>query len=240
MLITRPFLFIAILLLSTASWSAGSKNNLYADNITALPKNSRILVLPLYANNLMNEEEQSQIFQELISQLKALNHTIDSPSFLELGGEEFAPQLEQNYSLLLSQNIKNTQKKADAKSNFAKIIQYVGPLVIMPSIVSRKAKLQGTNASWDNGVHYLRLKGTSSEFGWTGEIEGLSLKLEAYDNNGTWVFTSYGSVSLPVIANIKERKYIRKEHLFSHKKDAKKLKKGVKYAIYPIKKKLKL
>ncbi|HEY7773619.1 MAG TPA: hypothetical protein VIC26_10590, partial [Marinagarivorans sp.] len=86
----------------------------------------------------------------------------------------------------------------------------------------------------------LQTMGVSSEYLWTGEIQGLSLKLEAYSKEGEWLFTSYGGVSLPVVANIPDRRYVRKENVFEHKKDIRRMKKGVKKSIYPIRKRLKL
>lgn len=231
-----PFIMLA----ATSAYAGGSKNNLYADKLPELAKKARVLVLPLYDNNHFQGGEKTVLVTELISQLEALGHKIDAPTFEQMAGAEFASSIEQNYSLLQSEFIPNTQKKADAKAEFAKMIAYVGDIILMPSIVSRPAELKGQLASWDNSGHHLRIVGTMDEMLWRGQIQGLSLKLDGYSKAGEWLFTAYGAVSLPVVADVPERKYVRKENLFEHKKDLKKMELGIKMAIYPVRKRLKI
>lgn len=231
-----PLLFV----LSFQANAAGSKNNRYADNLPELPKVARILVLPLYDNNHLQGGESTDLVKELKTQLEKLGHKIDAPTFEQLAGADFAATIEQNYALLQSEFIPLTQKKADAKAEFAKIIDYVGDIIVMPSITLRPAVLKGEMASWDNDGHKLRVIGTMSEMSWSGQIQGLSLTLDVFSNKGEWLFTSYGGVSLPVVADVPERKYVRKENLFEHKKDIKKMQSGITRAIYPIRKRLKI
>lgn len=232
-----PLLMVVV---TSLAYAGGSKNNLYAEDLPELPKKARILVLPIYDNNHFQGDEMAILMAEFKTQITELGHKLDSPTFEQMAGAEFSSNLEQNYSFLQSEFITHTQKKADAKAQFAKMIGYIGDIIVMPSITSRPATLKGELASWDNSAHKLRLVGTMTEGIWSGQIQGLSLKLEAYSKEGQWLFTSYGGISLPVVADVPERKYIRKENIFEYKKDFKKMQKGVQKAIYPIRQRLKI
>lgn len=228
------FLFIG------KSVALGANTNLFADDLPALPKNADILLMPIYGHDYLEADEQKEVGAALQAELRSHGFNV-SWARLDLVTPEQDPQkLAEYYPMLVSQHYLYTDSVEAARGELVKMIAHPGDLVIIPTIVQREAELKGELARWDGVSQRLKSTGTSDQGTWTGSIAAYSLKLDGFSPEGKWLFTSYGGVSIPVTANVKTRRYERKENLFAHKKDKKAMLKGVAKACDPLRRQLKI
>ncbi len=226
-------------LLSAAA--SDNKANLYAEKLPLLSSNANILLLPFFDNELLQGEEAKEVATALKTELASYGYRVTFANFKSVPPERDPEKLLESYPAIVSEFYENSDSIQKARSVLIKVFAHPGELVVIPTVVQREAKLKGELAQWDGFSQKLRSRGTSDDFvTWSGSIVGLSLRLDGFAPDGTWLFTSFGGISLPVSANVKTRKYERKEALFAEEKDKKALDKGVTKACYPLRKHLKI
>lgn len=233
-------LFLLSFVFVSHTFGVGAKSNFFADRIPELPKNASILLLPIYGHDFLEAEEQKEVGAALQAELRSYSFNV-SWARLDLVTPEQDPQkLAEYYPMLVSQHYVYTDSVEAARGELVKMLAYAGDLVVIPTVVERQAELSGELARWDGVSQRLKSTGTWDQGIWSGSIAGYSLKLDGFSVDGKWLFTSYGGISLPVTANVKTRRYERKENLFADKKDKKAMIKGVAKACDPLRKRLKV
>lgn len=238
----RSFVFwlLCNILSVTQALALGAKTNFFADNMPELPKSAGILLMPIYGHDYLEEGEQKEVGAALQAEIKSYGFNVSWARFDTITPEQDPQKLVSYYPMLVSQNYVYTDTVEKARGDLVKLMAYTGNLVIFPTVVQREAELKGELARWDGVNQKLKSTGTWDEGIWSGAIAAYSIKLDGFTPDGKWLFTTYGGISVPVTANIKTRKYERKENLFAHKKDKEAMLKGVAKACYPLRKRLKV
>lgn len=233
-------LFFCNVLYATQAFAVAAKTNFYAENLPELPKDAGILLMPIYGNDYLEVGEQKEVGAALQAELKSYGFNVSWARLDTITPEQDPQKLVSYYPMLVSQNYAYTDTVEKARGDLVKLMAYTGNLVIFPTVVQREAELKGELARWDGVNQKLKSTGTWDEGIWSGAIAAYSIKLDGFTPEGKWLFTTFGGISVPVTANIKTRKYERKENLFAHKKDKEAMLRGVAKACDPLRKRLKI
>lgn len=212
-----------LLFTATISIASESKFNRYSESLT-YQKNSTVFLLPLSAPELgpmLNEADS--INAELISQIQKLGHQVD------IGNEEWI-----DATRTLRHHV---QYWSDAESvqiteeSMAAIAQEMdSDIIILPTLLERQAKLKYRSAKWDGTKQRVIYKGRGKNKRWegSGSTTAISLRLNAYNSNGQWLFTTYGGMALPFYVDLNQESYVLKDIIFS---DADFVKEGIENAL---------
>lgn len=221
-------IYLAILVFFLAPnsdvYAAGARANVYAENIPLVDRQTPIHLFPVTDYHNLNPDELGDIESTILELLT-------KKGYQKLSFHKDAQSMRYDLSHFVAAEL--------SWDNFKNIYlnEPDGPLeenalIIFPQIQKRYATLKGSLAIWDGTRHGIRMKGGNGS--WKGTRPVFSLVVNIYDVKGNLLMTTYGGVSMPSIALAKENRFVRKEHLFAHKKDKKLMKKGVKKALYPV------
>ncbi|PCK09232.1 MAG: hypothetical protein COA42_05080 [Alteromonadaceae bacterium] len=224
-------LMLALMVCSEA-WALGAKTNLYSEKLTEISIDTQVNIFPLLALGRLTPAEVRRVTTELVSQIEALGYPVKSYPKSDI----------ENIGYRILQVSFDVSKYSRAEDTYKSLIAKAGlpGIYVMPVVVKRRAKLKGALATWDGTNHTLQVKGGGGMPRWSGQKSGYSIKLEVFDANGVWLMNTYGGISMPVIAQMKDRSFIRKEDLFAKSKDNRALKRGIKKSLWPLKKRLKI
>lgn len=229
----KKFVLMLICLFMTYASSVnagGARANSYSKVIDKVDKSTPVHFLPFIQRSYLTEIELKLVNDELLTQLKKIGYPVTVHENV---------RTDKGDSIFTFREI--IPEKAYAEGwmpSFIERNKMDSGLIVVPSIVERIAKLEGKLALLDGVRLGIRTsKGKSYDFGsWSGTQSGYSIKLEIFDSSGRWLVNSFGGVSMPKYADMKQSRFVRKDNAFSEKKDYRLLKKGVRKALYPLRK----
>ena len=169
------------------------------DGFQGVPADSRLLVVPVTANNKLYQPGRPVVAEMLEQELDG-NYQV---FMLEEG--DF-----QRYWAASAQQVGGFFSPVDGTFDrqrylksvrlFAKQLNPDGryDLILFPALVDRTAESKGRYAHWDGVRRRHSNKGMQlADARWHGKTRGLSLELNAFDGAGEWAFTTYGGLVLP-------------------------------------------
>ena len=235
-------------LLSIFVTSPGFAKTYYelADDLPVLSADAKVAIFPLDVNSLMSASEREVVEPLLITEIKKAKF---SAEVIKLSGDDLAAY----YGVTGS----TTDNSEEFRALFGSLVKNSGlqaDVVMIPEIVVSIAEMKGVVAKGDGVTFNIptelrpgervkqdvfdRRKNNAAQSR-VGNSPMYSLRLSAFTSEGEWLFTSLGGVSFPYVAVFTSGELKERSDLLSHKDDIVALKKGVKKAFYPLRKKLK-
>ena len=228
-------LVVSATLMGTPAEAGKQKIQIYQKAIKKLEPVDRALFLPINYNGYLKQEEKSVVDLAYSEALKSLPFGASIQSLDNDKLRDFYTQVTMDlYG-------ENPEELASFRTQLIETFNTDADIIITASVEQRLATLKGATARWDGVSFSISYDGgRAKEFvEWSGTYAGYSLRLDGYTPEGTHLFSSWGAIMFPKTADSEQSRFVRRNNALSHKEDVKNMKRGIRGAFKPFRKKIK-
>jgi len=224
---------VAVLASCAAPAPLPAPDNATAPNFAPPSKGSLIVLVPP-PQSKGTEVGENMMGTQLDSQLKAAGYrvaTLQRDNYEQLWSQEAAAV---GGVFDGASGAVRPQALATALASLARRVceEAKCALLIRQRLVSRQAKLEGSQAEWDGTRQQIRLSNTHSrDYRFSGTTSALSVELIAVTDRGAFAFRRFGGATLPFETNIRETKNELRKNLFGTDTE---ITEGVRVALEPL------
>lgn len=228
-------LFLGALLAACTSNTVTIPDNHYSDDYTGVPERASILLLPVSPTRDEYRSGVTPVTRLLVEDLKT-RHSVETVA-VPLFNKAWLEAIESVGGIYsASSGAFDRGRYQQAVKQLVKALNPEGEhdIVIFPTLVERQAESTGKYAKWD-GVRRANITDglDDARFSrWHGSVGAVSLQLNSFDGQGTWLSTSYGGLVLPHYYSIEDKipRTHQKDDMFA---DEKALDEGIRLAVVP-------